>query len=137
MAVSVWESPTDANGFGLLFDAIRSHGQLDVPLPHGPDFFQFSDGPKMRAALAEMDLRDIETTRVDQAWEFDRPGDLFEAVMQGTVRLKALIKAQDGTALAAIRSYLDEEMVRRFRTTSGYRVPMPAIIGSGSKLQSP
>ena len=63
MAVSVWESPTDANGFGLLFDAIRSHGQLDVPLPHGPDFFQFSDGPKMRAALAEMDLRDIDTTR--------------------------------------------------------------------------
>ena len=91
----------------------------------------------MRAALAAMDLRDIETTRVDQAWEFERPGDLFEAVMQGTVRLKALIKAQDGTALAPIRSHLDEEMVRRFRTTSGYRVPMPTIIGSGSKLQSP
>jgi len=38
-------------------------GRLDVPLPHGPDFFQFSDGRKMQAALAEMEFFDLSPAR--------------------------------------------------------------------------
>lgn len=38
VAISAWE-PSPNNGFGLMMGAIKAHGQLDVPLPHGPDFF--------------------------------------------------------------------------------------------------
>src|SRR6185312_2222383 len=41
IAVSVWERALPSNGFGVLFGAIRAHGRLDIPLPHGPDMFQF------------------------------------------------------------------------------------------------
>lgn len=52
LAVSVWERPGPGNGFGLLYNAVRTHGRLDVGLPHGPDFFQFSDPARLRAALS-------------------------------------------------------------------------------------
>jgi SAM-dependent methyltransferase len=51
LAVSVWEAAKPGNGFGLLFGAIRKHGDLNVPLPHGPDFFQFSEPDKLKAAF--------------------------------------------------------------------------------------
>jgi ubiquinone/menaquinone biosynthesis C-methylase UbiE len=35
LAVSVWDSPKPGNGFGLLFGALKAHGDLTVPLPHG------------------------------------------------------------------------------------------------------
>ena len=43
-----------------LYDAVKNHGNLDVPLPHGPDFFQFSDETKMQLALIECGLVDVE-----------------------------------------------------------------------------
>ena len=43
VAISVWERPSPNSGFGLVMGAIKAHGRIDVPLPHGPDFFQFGD----------------------------------------------------------------------------------------------
>ena len=39
VAASVWEAPKRTNGFGLLFGAIKKHGDLDVPLPTDQIFF--------------------------------------------------------------------------------------------------
>jgi ubiquinone/menaquinone biosynthesis C-methylase UbiE len=39
LAASVWQAPQPDNGFGVLYGAIRQHGDVGVPLPHGPDFF--------------------------------------------------------------------------------------------------
>jgi hypothetical protein len=36
VALSVWERPSPTNGFGLLLGALKAHGRLDIPLPHGP-----------------------------------------------------------------------------------------------------
>ena len=43
VAITVWERPSPHNGYGVVMDAIKAHGRLDVALPHGPDFFQFGD----------------------------------------------------------------------------------------------
>ena len=51
IAVSVWDTQTPHNGFGLVYVAVRAHGNLNVPLPHGADFFQFGTVEKMHAAL--------------------------------------------------------------------------------------
>lgn len=103
LAVSVWERPEPDNGFGLLYGAMREHGRLDVGLPHGPDFFQFSEPARMRAALSTAGLVDVEVASLPQAWRFDAPGDFVEAMLDGAVRAKALLEAQEPRALAAIR----------------------------------
>src|SRR5215470_18603391 len=103
LAASVWEQPGPDNGFGLLYGAVREHGRLDVGLPHGPDFFQFSEPPRLRAALSAAGLVDVEVASVAQAWRFEAPEDFVEAMLAGAVRAKALLEAQDPRALATIR----------------------------------
>jgi Glu-tRNA(Gln) amidotransferase subunit E-like FAD-binding protein len=104
-----------------------------VGLPHGPDFFQFSDLSRLRAALSDTGLVNIEVSAVAQAWQFEAPTDFLEAIMQGAVRAKALLEAQDDRALAIIRGVVAEGTARFARGHQGYAVPMPALVGSGAK----
>jgi len=133
LAVSVWEPPGPDNGFGLLYGAVRDHGRLDVGLPHGPDFFQFSEPARMRAALSAAGLVGIEVASVSQTWRFDAPGDFVEAMLAGAVRAKALLEAQDPCALAAIRHVVARGTARYARADGAYHLPMPALVGSASK----
>jgi hypothetical protein len=109
------------------------HGRIDVPLPHGPDFFQFSDPERLRAALSGAGLVDIETSAVVQAWTFEAAGDFLDAIMQGAVRARALLEAQDPRALSAIRAAVEQGTAGFAREGDGYHVPMPALVGSGAK----
>ena len=68
VAISVWDSTTPNNGFGMIYAAVRAHGSFDVPVPHGPDYFQFSTDERMRAALSEIGFSKVETRFVDQRW---------------------------------------------------------------------
>lgn len=134
IAVSVWARAAADNGLGLLYQSIKAHGRTDVPLPHGPDFFQFGDHDSMRAALAGIGLIGIESVSIAQHWRFREPGDLVGAILRGAVRARALLNAQEPAALRAIQSAVEKEMVRLFRDTDGYSVPMPAIVGAGTRL---
>jgi len=133
VAVSVWERPSPNNGFGLLMGTIRALGRLDVPLPHGPDLFQFGDLEAMKAALSETGFTDIKAASVPLARSIDRPAAFLEGVLQGAVRAKALLLAQSETTFSAIQAAIDQGIEKLFRSENGFRVPMPAIVGSGSK----
>ncbi len=133
MAVSVWGRAEPSNGLGLIYSAVRTHGRLDVPLPQGPDFFQFGDPASLQAALSEIGLVDVEAAIFSQDWRLARRADLLDAILQGTVRAKALLEAQTGESLAAITRAVEDGMARFGREDTGYAVPMPAVIGSGSK----
>lgn len=132
IALSVWERPAENNGYGLLFGAIRAKGRLDVPLPHGPDFFQFGDPAAMTGALAGAGFANVAATPVPQSWRFARAGDLLDAILQGAVRSRALLHAQHPAAFAAIEGAVADGM-ERFRQGDGYDVAMPALVGSGTK----
>ncbi len=133
MAASVWEAPKPTNGFGVLFGALKLHGDLDVPLPHGPDFFQFSESENMTAALQAVGLHDITVQGLEQTWEFDEPLGLVRAVMEGAVRARGLLLAQTDAARNAIDAAVSEGMDRFRSDKGGYRVPMPAVVGAGAK----
>jgi SAM-dependent methyltransferase len=133
VAISVWERPSSNNGFGILFGAVKAHGRLDVPVPHGPDIFQFGDLENMTAALAEVGFDDVSAKTVAQTWRLASASGLVDAFLQGAVRPKALLMAQDQDALSAIKAAVAQDMERLFRSGNSFQVPMPAIIGSGAK----
>ena len=133
MAISAWERPSPNNGFGLVMGAVKAHGQLDVPLPHGPDFFQFGDHESLKGALAETGFVDVNTTSVPLILPLDSATGFMDAVLKGTVRAKALLLAQDDAVLSTIRTAVAQAVARLFRSEEGFRVPMPAIVGSGAK----
>jgi SAM-dependent methyltransferase len=132
LAISVWDSPKPNNGFGILFGALKAHGDLNVPLPHGPDFFQFSDVEPMTDALKGLGLRDISVQSVDQSWTLDEPLGLIRAVLEGAVRARALLLAQTDSAREAIQISVMEGMSQYSSDDGSYEVPMPAIIGAGT-----
>lgn len=132
-AVSVWEAPGPENGFGVLFGALKAHGDLGVPLPHGPDFFQFSDPARLAAALEATGFDAVRTLVAPQTWQMDNPLGLITGIVEGAVRARALYLAQTEVARAAIDAAVTRGM-ERFRVSGhDYAVPMPAVIGSGAK----
>ena len=129
VAVSVWDAA--GVGFSLVYEAVRARGRLDVALPHGPDFFQFGTPAKMEMALAKIGFVTVAARSVAQTWYVDSADRYIEAILSGTVRARAVLAAQTGTAAAAVRAYLADHL-ERFRGSDGaYAVPMPAVIGSG------
>lgn len=132
-AVSTWEMAKPSNGFGMIFGALNAHGNLDVPIPDGPSFLQFSEPEDMTAALQATGFRDTAVRMVDQTFETDEPLGFIQALLDGAVRARALIVAQDDATRTAINETVADAM-KQFRTTEGgYRVPMPAVVGSGVK----
>jgi len=133
VAASVWERPLPTNGFGLLFGAIKAHGRLDIPIPHGPDFFQFSDAESLKAALEWSGLTNISVRMVNQTLSLRNPADFINTILVGTVRAKALLAGQTPGALSAIKTTVENGMDHMFRDASGYSVPMAALVGGGTK----
>jgi len=133
MAISVWDVPDPSNGFGIFYEAAKLYGDMTVPLPHGPDFFQFSTDDAMTTALATIGLKDISVTRAEQFFETPDAAGLMQAIAEGTVRASGLLRAQTAEARAAIYAKAAEN-VEAYNTADGtYRIPMPAVIGSGRK----
>jgi SAM-dependent methyltransferase len=132
--LSAWDAA--GVGFTLVYEAVRARGSMDVALPHGPDFFQFGSPERMQAALAEVGFADASAYSFDLNWHLANADRYIESILTGTVRARAVLAAQSGDAAAGVRSYIAEYLTR-FRSSAGELVvPMPAIIGSGTRLSS-
>ncbi|HET9689206.1 MAG TPA: methyltransferase domain-containing protein [Pseudolabrys sp.] len=130
-ALSVW----DASGFGfsLVYEAVRARGNMEIALPHGPDFFQFGSLERMGAALAEAGFADTAAYSFQQEWHVANADRYVESILTGTVRARAILAAQSGAAADGVRSYISDYLTR-FRAPNGELVvPMPAIVGSGAR----
>lgn len=132
VALTAWAGPTSEDAFGLVVGTIRAFGRTDVKLPHGPDFFQFSNREAMRAALDDAGFAGAAASVFPQHLRLAHPEELIARIGEGTVRTRALLLAQDEAARAAIAAAVSAA-VARFAANGGYAVPMPAIIGSGVK----
>jgi ubiquinone/menaquinone biosynthesis C-methylase UbiE len=132
-AVSVWDSNTPNNGFSLVYAAVRAHGRMDVGLPHGPDYFQFSTHEKMRASLSEVGFKNVESIFFDQRWHVKTVTQVLDAILKGTVRARAVMAAQSEESMAKIRQFYEQTLNGMKNPAGGFDVPLPALIGSGAK----
>ncbi len=133
VAISVWDSSTPDNGFGLIYAAIGACGRVDVPLPHGPDFFQFGSEAKMRAALNETGFSEVDAKLFALTWHVASADGILDDIRRGAVRARALLEAQEADALRKICAHLDASIAGMANDAGGFDVPLPAIIGSGVK----
>jgi SAM-dependent methyltransferase len=131
-AFTAWAKPEEAVGFGMILTAIQSHGNLQVPLPEGPPFFRFSDQAECERTLRAAGFLDVKVTRVPQVWRFNAPDELLEAFYNGGVRIKAILRAQSGEALEAIRTAV-REAAKKFIRRDVIEIPMAAVVASAGK----
>jgi SAM-dependent methyltransferase len=131
-AVSVWDA--GGAGFTLVYEAVRARGNLDMALPHGPDFFQFGSPERMQAALTEVGFTDAAANSFAQGWHLPDADRYVESILGGTVRARAVLAAQSDAAAAGVRAYIADYLTRFQIPAGGLMVPMPAIIGSGARV---
>ena len=131
-AFTVWAKPDEAVGFEIILKAIQSHGNPGVQLPQGPSFFRFSDPAECNRTLREAGFLNVSVTTVRQVWRFNAPDELFDAIYNGGVRIKAVLRAQSSEALEAIRTAA-REAVKNFNRRGTIELPMPAILASAVK----
>jgi SAM-dependent methyltransferase len=131
-AFTVWAKPEEAVGFGIILKAIQSHGNPGVQLPQGPSFFRFSDPVECDRTLREVGFLNITVTSLPQVWRFNAPDELFDAIYNGGVRIKAILRAQSSEALEAIRTAA-REAAKNFIKRGIIELPMPAILASAVK----
>jgi hypothetical protein len=129
----VWAAPEQAVGFGMVLDAVKTHGNPNVPLPEGPPFFRFSSAEEFGRTLEQAGFSDIEVRTLPLIWRLRSADAAFEAVSKGGVRTSALLRAQTTDALAAIRAAV-RRGVEGYATEGVFLVPMPAVLASGTRL---
>lgn len=70
-----------------------------------------------------------------QIWELPSADDLFEAVLNATVRADATLRAQRPEVLKAIRESV-REAIAEHASDGIHRVPMPAVLATATKPRS-
>src|SRR5262245_34588499 len=131
-AFSVWDTPDKTLGFGIVLEATRKHGDMNVPLPPGPPFFRFSDSAEATLLLTQAGFEDVQVLRVPQTWRLPDPDTLFDIMMNASVRNAALLHAQRPEVLESIRREIHAR-VSEYRVSEMYELPMPAVLYSAHK----
>ena len=128
-AFTVWDTPPKTAGFEIVLNAVRLHGNMNVPLPDGPPFFRFSDPFESARSLKDVGFENIHTSVVPQIWKLNAGVDLFHTMRRAAVRTAALLNLQSPEALKKIEREISEG-AEQYRTPGGIELPMPAILTS-------
>jgi ubiquinone/menaquinone biosynthesis C-methylase UbiE len=129
---TVWAPPEQAVGLGFVLRAVQRHGDMSVPLPPGPPFFRFSESAECIRVLQDAGFTSPRVDLVPQVWRLRSPEVLFERMLRSTVRMGALLDAQQPHALDAIRDEL-REATAAFRNGDAIELPMPSVLASATK----
>jgi len=131
-AFTVWASPDISVGFGIVLNAIETHGRMDVALPPGPPFFRFSDAAESSRSMTAVGFATPEVQMVPLVWRLPSGGALCDAFLQGAVRTAALLRAQTPEAMAKIRHAIVEG-AEKYRKGDRIELPMAAVLTSGTR----
>jgi ubiquinone/menaquinone biosynthesis C-methylase UbiE len=131
-AFSAWAKGPEAVAFVFVRDAVRKHGEPDVKLPPGPDFFRFSDIGENLRSLQAAGFNDVHSSIFEQFWRFTDPDEVFQTLIHGTVRTGALLRAQAPADLQKIRASIALE-VAKYKVGPEYLLPMSAVLAVGKK----
>ena len=131
VAFTVWALPAQNVAWALVFDAIARHGDraaTDAPPPGG----SLSEPEDCLRLLAAAGLADARAEIVHAEWPLPDAHALLAALSAGTVRMAALIAAQEPSALPAIVAGI-ERQAGRFRRGDHLAIPIAAVLARGCK----
>ena len=128
--MTVWCGADQSAAFRIAFGSIQAHADPATSLPTAPDFHRLADPSTAKTLLSDAGFRNIETSMIECAFEFDHPDGLWEIFSRGTVRAKMLIDAQPPSNGEAIRRAMVNAVANEYGAGSRFRVPAPAALVS-------
>ena len=76
-AFTVWDVPERAAAFSIILGSLQTHGNMDLGLPSGPPFFQFSDEEESQSALTSAGFISVRTLQVPQVWRVESGNEIL------------------------------------------------------------
>jgi hypothetical protein len=131
VAFTAWSRPEHNVAWGLIYDAIGKHGDMEAakaPPPGGT----INTPEDCSRVLAQAGFADCRADIVRREWLLPSARALVDALAQGTARMAALIAAQNPSALPAIEADITAR-AEAYRRRDGLHVPIAAILASGTK----
>jgi hypothetical protein len=109
--------------------AIRAHGDMEVPMPQGPDSLALARLDTCRTLLttAGFDPGSVSFQTVTHGWRVPTATFIFGLEREAGVRTAALLAKQTTEALMAIRRDIEVRM-RAFADPPGFLVPYTAHV---------
>jgi ubiquinone/menaquinone biosynthesis C-methylase UbiE len=132
LAFSAWASGGEAAAFTLIAAAVAKHGNPNVGIPAGPDFFRFSDIGENLRSLKAAGFNNVRSELFQQFWRLNDPDEVFQTYVRGSVRTGAVLRAQVPADLQKIRDELAAQ-VSQYRVGQEYLLPMMAVLAVGTK----
>jgi SAM-dependent methyltransferase len=132
-AFSVWDEPSRGRWLGVVFDAFTVAGALPPPdLPHGPPIFRFADDGEFTRLLTDAGLADVTIETVEFPLRLTSGDELWNGLVDGSVRVRPLIVGQSPEMQRAIRMHFDE-LVEGYRSEDGLAVPVSVKLAAARK----
>jgi ubiquinone/menaquinone biosynthesis C-methylase UbiE len=133
LALSTWDLPEQARLLGVLVDAVAAvEAKPPADIPAGPPFFRFADEAQFGRLLSDAGLNHVVVRTVAFTNRFASGGELWNRLLGGTVRTRALVLAQPEDVQARIRVAFDR-LVRPYATKDGLDIPVSVKLASGRK----
>jgi ubiquinone/menaquinone biosynthesis C-methylase UbiE len=135
-AATVWASPKETIGFGLILDAIQQYGTLNprnVSIPDGPAFFRFSEYQEFERVLHEAGFRNIAIRQIPLVWQLPSSDSLFDIMYKSSVRNAALLYAQSEDTLSAIKTAVEIAAQEYQKENGTVELLMPAVLAIAIK----
>ena len=134
LAFTVWAAPERTAVFRVAQSAAQTHGDPEAlaALPQGPAFFRFSDYDECVRTLSNAGYVECRAFEVPQIWRLASVDELLRALAQGTVRNRALLRAQSDEARARIERAVREGVANWLGADGTLDIPMPAVLASGT-----
>jgi SAM-dependent methyltransferase len=130
IALSTWDVPGASRLPGVFYDAVQEVGAPPPPgLPTGPPFYRYADEAEFTALFCDAGLVDVTVSTVTFTYRF--VGDLFDCLVDGTVRARALVVGQPDATQARVRAVLDR-LIAEYASDDGFDMPISVKIGSAT-----
>jgi SAM-dependent methyltransferase len=133
VAFTVWDEPTRGRWLGVLLDAVADVGAAPpADIPPGPPIFRFADDVEFERLLSNSGLEHAVVQTIDFSLRVQSAAELWDGLVEGTVRVRPLVVAQSEETQQAIRARFDE-LLEEYRDGDGFEVPVAVKLGSGRK----
>jgi len=130
LSLSTWDVSTASVLPGAFYDAVQGVGAPPPSgLPTGPPFYRFADEGEFARLLQDAGLVDVTVSTV--AFTYHYAGDLFDCLVDGTVRVRSLVFGQPEETQARIRAALDR-LTARYAVDGGLDLPVSVKLACGT-----
>jgi SAM-dependent methyltransferase len=131
-AFSWWCTSDKHEFFALVMEAVKAHGNLEVPLPPAPPMFRFSDPMECKRALSTIGFVDVQVHEHALVYEFQSPEQVLDLIYKSSVRTAMVLELQSKEALARINEAILTG-AQAYKRKESFRIGWPAIVVSGTK----